>query len=247
MRIKTIAANWKANASKDGSSQLISSLLQGTWTEDRRVIVAVPHPYLDLVSALIDDSPISLAAQDCSVYPDGAYTGETTISMLKDLGVEYVIIGHSERRQYFEESDETLKSKLERVLASGLKAIFCIGERLEERKSEKHIETVVGQLSLLQNLEGFDPAAILLAYEPVWAIGTGETASPEQAEEMHLEIRGFLKDSFGQELADSSTILYGGSVKSSNANSLFNMPNIDGGLVGGASLDAEEFLKIINS
>jgi triosephosphate isomerase len=247
MRTKTIAANWKANSSLSDSKSLIEGILQGSWREDRRVVIAVPDVYLSSVSSLISSSPIGLAAQDCSSFPNGAYTGETTVQMLKDLGVEYVILGHSERRQYFNEDSDLLLKKLQISTEAGLKPIFCVGESLEERKSGRHVETVISQLEVLKDLGSFDPSKVLIAYEPVWAIGTGETASPEQAEEMHDSIRKWLTSSIGAEEAEATVILYGGSVKAANAASIFDMENIDGGLVGGASLDPDEFLKIINS
>lgn len=247
MRKKTIAANWKANASLIESRSLIEAILQGSWSNDREVILAPPFPYLHYVKGLVENSQILLAAQDCSVFSQGAYTGEVCADMIKDLGASYVIIGHSERRDYFGENNLVFKEKITRALESGLKVIFCFGESLEEREEASHFERVSEQLDVLKEVKGLNENNCLLAYEPVWAIGTGRTASSDQAEEMHRFVRAFLEEEFSKTMALNTTILYGGSVKAQNAKELFDMPNIDGGLIGGASLHAEDFLSIIRS
>lgn len=247
MRPTIIAANWKSNTSKAEGQHLIEQILQGSWPSSCHVIVAPPFVYLPIIQEVIQDSAIMLSAQDCSEYDNGAYTGQVSAKMLSDSKVEYVILGHSERRALFNESDETLKAKISLARAQGLKVIFCFGEQLEERKMGSHFVIVSEQLALLAELDDLDAEDFVLAYEPVWAIGTGETASPEQAEEMHAHIREELSSIVSPKFSEQAFILYGGSVKPNNAQSLFDMPNIDGALVGGASLQADDFLKIINA
>lgn len=247
MRTKTIAANWKANAAHRQSKLIVEGILRGSWSEDREVIIAAPFPYLAELESWLSESPVKTAAQDCSQYPNGAYTGEVSSEMLKDLGVEYVILGHSERRAYFKEGSDVLSIKIGRALEAGLKIIYCVGETLEQRKEGKHKSIVAGQLKTLVAFDALGSENLIIAYEPVWAIGTGETASPEQAEEMHQAIRSELSRMRGDDFASKLRLLYGGSVKPANASDLFGMANIDGGLVGGASLVAEDFLEIIRA
>ncbi len=247
MRTKTIAANWKSNASLRESKLIVEEILRGSWSEDREVIIAAPYPYIPNLRSWLSESPIKVAAQDCSQFPQGAYTGEVSSDMLSDLGVEFVILGHSERRAYFKEGSEILSSKIKRALDAGLKIIYCVGETLEERNAGKYKEVVADQLKPTADYEALGPENLILAYEPVWAIGTGETASPEQAEEMHQAIRLVLSNMRETSFAKAVRVLYGGSVKPGNASELFSMYNIDGGLVGGASLVASDFIEIIRS
>ncbi|CAM1372885.1 Triosephosphate isomerase [Tenacibaculum litopenaei] len=249
VRTNIIAGNWKMNKNLSEAKQLIKGIKKGLKsidTDNKRVIIA--PTFVNLVGAVkrTRKSKIEVAAQNVHAAKNGAYTGEVAADMLTDIGVGVVIIGHSERRTYFGETDQQLAEKVDRALAEGLEVIFCFGELLEDRKSEKHFEVVENQLrhGLFHLLkENFEKVG--LAYEPVWAIGTGETASPEQAQEMHAFIRSILAKEYTQELADSVAILYGGSVKPANAKEIFSKPDVDGGLIGGASLKAEDFLAIV--
>jgi triosephosphate isomerase len=205
---------------------------------------------LSLSSAVkkVKESKLEVASQNMHQAKNGAYTGEISADMLKSIGIKTVIIGHSERREYFDETDELLAEKVNAVLANGLEAIFCFGEKLEERKKEDHLLEVGSQLrNALFHLKATDFKNIILAYEPVWAIGTGETASPEQAQEMHAFVRNIIGKKFGKEVADSVSILYGGSVKPANAEEIFSKEDVDGGLIGGAALKAEDFAAIIKA
>lgn len=215
--------------------------------KDVTLIVAPPFTHLTEVKKIISDSKIQLSAQNCSVAESGAYTGEVSVKMLKSLGCEYVILGHSERREYFKESSEDLTKKINLALLQGLTPIYCVGEKLEERESNRHFEVVHDQLSeVLYHIKGIDFVKVIIAYEPVWAIGTGKTATTDQAQEMHSYIRRVLADKFG-DLAESTTILYGGSCNPTNAKELFLQKDVDGGLIGGASLVANNFLEIAKS
>ncbi|MGK0412557.1 MAG: triosephosphate isomerase [Polaribacter sp.] len=251
MRKKIVAGNWKMNNDKAETKALIKGIkksIKKLPLENTRVIIA--PSYLSLSSAVkkAKDSNIEVAAQNMHQAKSGAYTGEISADMLKAIGVKTVIIGHSERREYFCETDELLAEKLDTVLANGLEAIFCFGEKLEERKKEDHLLEVGSQLkNSLFHLKPADFKNIILAYEPVWAIGTGETASPEQAQEMHAFVRNVIGKKFGQEVADSVSILYGGSVKPANAEEIFSKPDVDGGLIGGAALQVEDFAAIIKA
>ena len=215
-------------------------------SSDALVIIAPPFTHLSKVKELI--SSVKLSAQDCASEASGAYTGEVSPAMLVSSGVEYVIIGHSERRSYYHEDNELLNKKVKLALAEGLKPIYCCGEVLEERDSGKLFEVVKAQIEVgLEGLSPEDMSRVVIAYEPVWAIGTGVVATPDQAQEMHKYIRDLLVEQFGGEVAANMTILYGGSCKPSNAEELFANPDVDGGLIGGASLKAEDFLAIVNS
>lgn len=214
-------------------------------TSDALVIIAPPFIHLSEVSKVL--SGVKLSAQNCASEIKGAYTGEVSVEMIRSTGAEYVIIGHSERREYYKESNETLAKKVDLALEAGLIPIFCFGEVLAEREAETHFEVVKSQLT--QGVFHLTPelfSRLVLAYEPVWAIGTGVTASPEQAQEMHAFIRDQINAKYGEEIADNTTILYGGSVKPDNASELFSNPDVDGGLIGGASLKADDFIKIVN-
>ena len=209
------------------------------------LVVAPPFTHLALVADALKGSPVKLSAQNCADKEKGAYTGEVSVAMLCSVGCNYTILGHSERRQYYGETDAKLVEKTKLALAAGLKVILCVGENLDEREAGKHFDVVSNQTkAVLYNFTAEDMKNIVVAYEPVWAIGTGKTATAEQAEEIHACIRKVLADKFGAQVADDTTILYGGSCKPSNAKELFAQPDIDGGLIGGAALKAEDFIGI---
>ncbi len=250
MRKKIVAGNWKMNKALNEGVELFNELLSLAKEEIKadKVIVAPPFIHLAVLSDKAEGSKISLSAQNCHVKESGAFTGETSAAMVKSTGAEYVIIGHSERRQYFHESSEELELKVKMALSEGLIPIFCCGESLNERERENHFQTIAEQIeSSLFRFEEDDIKNIIIAYEPVWAIGTGLTASKEQAQQMHSYIRSLLRDKYGQELAESISILYGGSCNAQNAKELFSQQDVDGGLIGGASLKAKDFFTIINS
>jgi len=212
------------------------------------VIIGTPFIHLASVTAAIDTNKIAVAAENCADKASGAYTGEVSAAMVKSTGAEYVILGHSERREYYNETPEILKEKVLLALENGLKVIFCIGESLAEREANKQNEVVKAELEgSVFNLSAEDFSKIIIAYEPIWAIGTGKTATAEQAEEIHAYIRSVIADKYGKEVAENTSILYGGSCKASNAPELFAKPNIDGGLIGGASLKVEDFCGIIDA
>ena len=212
------------------------------------VIIAVPFTHLAPIAAVIDQNILGLGAENCADHKSGAYTGEVSASMVASTGAKYVILGHSERRQYYGETSETLKEKVALAFANGLTPIFCIGEVLEERENGTYLEVVKGQIeSALFHLSAEDFGKIILAYEPVWAIGTGKTATDDQAQEMHAYIRNVIAEKYGKQVAEDCSILYGGSCKPTNAAALFAKPDVDGGLIGGASLDVESFMGIVNA
>lgn len=249
-REKIIAANWKMNKTfHEGLALLVElNMLLDQKPTDHTIVVAPPYTQLYSSSHAVADTGIKLAAQNCHQERQGAYTGEISADMLQSVGVEYVILGHSERRQYFGETDELIAQKIKTATDTGLKVIYCCGEPLEVREKEQHFELVKQQLTTA--LEGFQPVVmkdVVIAYEPVWAIGTGLTASPEQAQEMHALIRKTLKGLFNENIANTTPILYGGSMKPSNAAELLAQPDVDGGLIGGASLVAQDFFDIIHS
>jgi triosephosphate isomerase len=243
MKKKLIAGNWKMNGSTVANEALLKALVAGMTGSDCLVAVCVPAPYLAQVQGLVAGSGIECGAQDVSQHEAGAYTGEVSAAMLKDLGVRYAIVGHSERRQYHGESDALVALKAQRALASGVTPIVCVGETLAEREAGHTEEVVKRQLAAVIHANGHCISEIVVAYEPVWAIGTGKTASPEQAQQVHAVLRGQLKAATPQ--ADRIHILYGGSMNAANASQLLGQPDIDGGLVGGASLKAPDFLSII--
>ena len=215
----------------------------------KRLSITATSIHLKAVSEVIAGADhIKLGAQNCYPKASGAYTGETSVDMLKSVGVEYVVIGHSERRGYFEESNEFLAAKVNIVLEGGLTPIFCCGESLDIREAGTHVDFVANQLKeSLFHLSAEQFSNVVIAYEPIWAIGTGVTASPEQAQDMHKELRALIATQYGEKVADETTILYGGSVKPANAATLFACPDVDGGLVGGASLKPDAFIDIINA
>lgn len=250
MRKNIIAGNWKMNTTLSEGLELAKGLneaLKGK-TIKCDVVIGTPFTHLASVAAAIDTNVIGVAAQNCADHDKGAYTGEVSAAMVASTGAKYVILGHSERRAYYHETAEILKTKVNLALANGLTPIFCIGEVLEEREAGKHFQVVDEQVKdSLFDLSPEDFAKIVIAYEPVWAIGTGKTATADQAEEIHAHIRETLAGKFGKELADNCTILYGGSMNGSNAKELVSKPNVDGGLIGGASLGVDKFMPIIEA
>ena len=246
MRKKIIAGNWKMNKNHNEAVELINSLKSGIDTDKSDVVVCVPFVDLMSVSEAIKGTNINLGAQNMHFEESGAYTGEISPSMLKELGVKYVIIGHSERRAYFGETDEIVNKKVKKALEHDIVPILCVGESLEERELDITIELVRVQVKkAFAGISKEDAKKVVIAYEPIWAIGTGKVATKEQAEEVCAEVRKVVAEVYGQEVADVIRIQYGGSVTGDSANELFNMPNIDGGLVGGASLK-EDFIKVVN-
>ncbi len=243
MKKKLIAGNWKMNGSLDANEALLKGLLSGVGQPACQVAVCVPSVYLGQCQALLAGSVIDLGAQDVSSHEVGAYTGEISPSMLKEFGVRYAIVGHSERRQYHGETDGMVATKVQRALGSGITPIVCVGESLAEREAGKTEEVVKRQLAAVIHVNGHCISEIVVAYEPVWAIGTGLSATAEQAQQVHAVLRAQLKAATSN--ADRIKLLYGGSMNAGNAASLLAMQDIDGGLVGGAALKAQDFLTII--
>jgi triosephosphate isomerase len=248
MRSKIVAGNWKMNKNLSETKALLSELLEKLPKTEAKVIVAPTSVNLESAARILQSSDIKVAAQNMHFAKSGAYTGEISADMLLNINVDTVIIGHSERRAYFGETDDLLAKKVEAALANNMQVIFCFGEELEERKSGNHFNVVESQLKNgLFNLPAEAWQHIVLAYEPVWAIGTGETASPEQAQEMHAFIRKTITEAYDTSIANEVSILYGGSVKPSNAQEIFSKPDVDGGLIGGAALVADDFIAIIKA
>ena len=252
MRQKIAAGNWKMNTSLQEAKQLTSEIVNMAADEvksDVTLILNPPFPFLNVVADVMgSEENVFLGAQNCHQEEKGAYTGEVSAAMLPALGVKYVILGHSERREYFNEDPKLLLEKTKAVQSNGLFPIFCCGEKLEVRESNKHFDLVKSQLAdSLFGLSQEEIMKIVIAYEPVWAIGTGVTASTDQAQEMHAFIRQLLSDQYGSQVADEIAILYGGSVKPGNAKELFACADVDGGLVGGASLKSRDFIDIASS
>jgi triosephosphate isomerase (TIM) len=249
MRKKIVAGNWKMNNALAETKKLLSELSQlgADIKTDTLIIIAPSFPFLHLAKEMMPKN-VLIAAQDVSSQESGAYTGEVSSEMLYSIGIDSVIIGHSERRQYHNEKEAELEKKIKTVLNKGLLPIYCVGETLEQRNAGNHFSVVEQQIKdALFNFSSTEIKNIIIAYEPVWAIGTGETASAEQAQEIHKFIRKILADNYGIEWANTISILYGGSVKPSNAKEIFSQPDVDGGLIGGACLVAEDFFTIINS
>lgn len=245
-----VAGNWKMNSDISEAKDLAENLTKNlqSYKGEKGIIVAPPFTNLSEVAKIIKDSPILLAAQNCSSETAGAYTGEISVSMIKSVGAAAIIIGHSERREYFKEDNDMLLKKLKLTLEAGLTPIFCFGEVLEQRENQKHEDTVNMQLSeTVFKLSSSEFDKVILAYEPVWAIGTGKVATPKQAQEMHAFIRNRIAQNFDDQTAQNTTILYGGSCKPNNAQELFSQEDVDGGLIGGASLKADDFTAIINA
>jgi triosephosphate isomerase len=250
MRKNIVAGNWKMNTTLQEGLRLAKDLdaaLKGK-SVNCDVVIGTPFTHLASITAAIDTTKIGVAAENCADKDKGAYTGEVSAAMVASTGAKYVILGHSERRAYYHETAEILKTKVQLALANGLTPIFCIGEVLEEREANKHFEVVEAQIKeSLFDLSVEDFSKLVLAYEPVWAIGTGKTASSDQAQEIHAYIRKVLADKYGKEVADNTSILYGGSCNGDNAKELFGKPDVDGGLIGGASLGVDKFLPIIEA
>jgi triosephosphate isomerase len=251
MRKKIVAGNWKMNMDLEEGLRFARSIDQYFSEKPSgktEVILCTPFIHLAGVSEIIKSGKVALGAQNCASEPSGAYTGEVSPLMIKSTGTGYVIIGHSERRTYFHEDDRLLNKKTTLALNTGLKVIFCCGEVKQEREEGKHLIIVKRQLEEgLFNLTADELKSIVIAYEPVWAIGTGLTATPEQAQEMHKYIRSLVEKKYGSTVADDMTILYGGSCKPSNAAEIFSKPDVDGGLIGGASLKKEDFIAIVEA
>lgn len=249
MRKKVIAGNWKMNKDLNESQSLVSGIISGLGNDTKcDVIVCPPFTSLSEVYSLVKNTPVKLGAQNMYFEDSGAYTGEISPLMLKSVGCEYVILGHSERRNIFGENDETINKKIKKAFEKELKVIFCIGESLEQRESGVTNKIVGNQI--INGLDGIDEQSmknIIIAYEPIWAIGTGKTATPEQAQEVHAFIRKLISEKFSTQTAENIVIQYGGSVKPDNAATLLSQPDIDGALVGGACLKADSFLSIIAS
>ncbi|HOY30319.1 MAG TPA: triose-phosphate isomerase [Bacteroidales bacterium] len=256
MRRKIIAGNWKMNNTLPEATSLVEGILNGleqstniTNRDLLDIVLAPPYPYLNLCKDLIKGKQgIYIAAQNCYSEEKGAYTGEVSAAMISSIGAKYVIIGHSERRNYFRENSQMLMKKVDLALKNNLRPIFCIGELIHERQSERHFKVVRQQLAdTVFLMKENDFRRIIIAYEPVWAIGTGLTATPEQAQEMHSFIRQLIGVKFGRKTINNISILYGGSCNAANAASLFAMPDVDGGLIGGASLKAGDFVSMIET
>ncbi len=248
MRTQIVAGNWKMNNDLVQTQALISDLKKQTQSSNAEVMIATTYTNLYSAFEALKLTNIEVVAQNMHFAKNGAYTGEISAGMLKSIGVETVILGHSERRAYFGESDDLLTKKVDTALENRIRIIFCFGEELNDRKTGNHFNIVESQIkNVLFHLPLSAWSNVILAYEPVWAIGTGETASPEQAQEMHSFIRSLVLNKYNNEVAENVSILYGGSVKPSNAEEIFSKQDVDGGLIGGASLNAEDFYAIVNA
>ncbi len=255
MRQKIVAGNWKMNLTKEEAQSLTSEIVGinndelGTNQQDVKLILCPPFIHISTIKSLFKSTKnIYLGAQNIASQDKGAYTGEISAEMLSSYQVEYVIIGHSERRQYFEETNQEIAQKIDLTLSKNMLPIFCCGETLELRKKGNHIDFIKNQISeSLFHLSNSDFEKVVIAYEPIWAIGTGKTASSQQAQEMHAEIRKHIASKFGQQIADQTSILYGGSCKPNNAKEIFACPDVDGGLIGGAALKSRDFVEIAKS
>ena len=250
MRKNIVAGNWKMNTTVPEGVELakgVNEALKAT-KANCDVVIAVPATHLVAVNQVIDANLLGLGAENCADHKSGAYTGEVSAAMVASTGAKYVSLGHSERRQYYHETAEILKEKTLLALENGLTPIFCIGEVLEERENGTYFDVIKAQVEdSLFNLSAEDFGKIVLAYEPVWAIGTGKTATADQAEEIHAFIRNLIAEKYGNEVAENTSILYGGSCKPSNAKELFAKPNVDGGLIGGAALAVDTFMGIVTA
>ena len=247
MRKNIVAGNWKMHKTHTETLALLDEIVSKKQDTSTEIIVAPTYVNLKAATDKVTGKGITVAAQNMHQAEGGAFTGEIAASMLTDINVKTVILGHSERRAYFHETDALLANKVDTALKHDMRIIFCFGEELKDRQIDNHFNIVEYQLrDGLFHLEKKDWTNIVLAYEPVWAIGTGETASPEQAQEMHLFIRNLVAKVYGNDIADNLSILYGGSVKPDNAKEIFSKPDVDGGLIGGASLKADDFLTIVN-
>lgn len=251
MRKKIIAGNWKMNGLKQDAQTLTSEIcgmLKDEVMHQHVVVLAPPFPFIGLVQQLVSDARIHVAAQNCAANASGAYTGEVSAAMIQSMGAGYIIIGHSERRSYYGDTDAIVAEKIKQSLLNNCTPIFCCGETLEERNAGNHFEVVAEQLKTgLFHLSPDDIYKCVIAYEPVWAIGTGVTASPAQAQEIHAFIRKSIREKYSEETANSISVLYGGSCNEQNAAELFSLPDVDGGLIGGASLKSRSFVNIIKA
>ena len=248
MRKHIVAGNWKMNNDLGQTQALITDLKKQTQTSDAEVMIAPTFTNIYNAFEALKLQSIEVVAQNMHYAKNGAYTGEISASMLKSVGVETVILGHSERRAYFGETEEILTQKVDAALENNMRIIFCFGEELNDRKTNNHFKVVENQIkNSLFHLPENAWKKIVLAYEPVWAIGTGETASPDQAQEMHAFIRSLVLNKYNKDIAENVSVLYGGSVKPSNAKEIFSNPDVDGGLIGGAALNAEDFYAIVNA
>lgn len=248
MRKNIVAGNWKMNNNSQETKHLLNELKNQKKSTEAEVMVAPTFVNLESATQALKDSTIEVVAQNMHFAANGAYTGEVSALMLKAIGVNTVILGHSERRAYFNETDELLAKKVDAALANNIRVIFCFGEELSDRKANNEEKVVASQIAnALFHLDASVWKNIVLAYEPVWAIGTGETATPEQAQDMHQFIRKTIENKYNDGVANSVSILYGGSVKPANAKEIFSKPDVDGGLIGGASLKAEDFFAIVNA
>ncbi|MCI8645685.1 MAG: triose-phosphate isomerase [Firmicutes bacterium] len=247
MRVPFIAGNWKMFKTGQEAVTFAEEFKEKYKGTDIKTAICAPYVYLSLLKNLFSGTNIKVGAQNAFYEDEGAYTGEVSVKMLEDVGVDYCVIGHSERRQYFGETNESINKKLKRLLAGAITPILCVGENLEQREKEEQYLVVRDQLvGAFAKIEAEDAQRIVIAYEPVWAIGTGKTATPQQAEDMCEFIRNAIEALYGEQVADEIVIQYGGSVKPANATEIMNMPNIDGALVGGASLNASDFMEIID-
>lgn len=249
MRKFLIAGNWKMNAGPTDARALSGDMVAEWKNKSFKAEALICPPYISIpaVADSFKNSDFKVGAQDISTEDNGAYTGQISTEMVKDAGCEYVIVGHSERREYNHEDDSLVSQKANKTLSDGLRPIVCVGEKLDQRKSGKHEDVVQAQVeTVLNNLKKENAADVVIAYEPVWAIGTGETATPDQAQQMHKHIRSLIANKWGSDSADKVRILYGGSMKPANAEELLSQPDVDGGLIGGASLDAKSFSEIIS-
>ncbi len=250
MRKQIVAGNWKMNKTFHEAEELVSTIADKLDNENLvcEVVICPPALYLEMASDYADESVLEIAAQNVSGFNNGAYTGELSAAMLAEMEIKYCIVGHSERRKYFNETDAQLAEKVDRLLDYGIMPIFCIGEQLEDRESGNQFDIVRSQIEHgLFHLNKEEFSNVVVAYEPVWAIGTGIVATPDQAEEMHSFIRNLIGEKYNAQIADETTILYGGSCNAENAVTLFSKKDVDGGLIGGASLKADDFVKIIMS
>lgn len=252
MRKKIAAGNWKMNLNSDEGQKLASEVVNMAADEvggDVELVLIPPFVHIPAVKKVAGDSEkVAVGAQNCHEQGSGAYTGEISVSMLSSIGVKYVVIGHSERREYFAEDNDLLAAKVKAALAGGLTPIYCCGEKLESREADRHFEVNKTQIEeALFNFTAEEISKVVIAYEPVWAIGTGVTASSAQAQEMHAYIRQLIAEKFGKEVAEGISILYGGSMKPGNAKELLAQPDVDGGLIGGASLKSRDFIDIAKS
>lgn len=249
MRKKMVIGNWKMNTNFSEGIALAKSVVSkyNDSKKDQEVVICPPFLHLSAIALELKNSSVKVGAQNCHTASKGAFTGEVSAEMLASVGIQYCLVGHSERRAYFFEDDDELSQKMKQLFTSGIQPIFCCGESLEDRKDQSYLEVIEQQLELLWGFSEEKFNRIIIAYEPVWAIGTGETATAAQAQEIHAFIRRLIQEKKGSSVADNTTILYGGSCKPSNAKELFDKKDVDGGLIGGAALDSDDFIAIVNA